>query len=321
MAISPLGYYYVADTLNNRLQVFTAAGAFNRKLGDLGTQSGYFNQPEGVGVDRLGLVYVADTQNHRVQVFDNGLRFLGQLGTTGSAGTDTTQLNYPRDVQVGVDGRIFVLDSLNYRVQIFNRLRQYVGTLGSFGEQPGQLKLAFAVNPVANSSQVYVADTYNHRIQLIDTAVDGDRDGMDDLWESRNGLNNLDGFDWASDLDGDGVSAIGEFRLQINPLLLDTDGDETSDGLELLLGWNPADPQYGLLRVTGFRATDPLGVIVRYMTEAGGTYRVESSPELLAPAWSLEPASELTVSVSGIRAYTNAPAAPRVKYYRAVRVR
>ena len=67
-------YVYVADTANNRIQVFTANGTYITKWGKYGGPSGNgtFNQPTGIAVDPLsGNVYVADTANNRIQVFSN----------------------------------------------------------------------------------------------------------------------------------------------------------------------------------------------------------------------------------------------------------
>jgi hypothetical protein len=46
--------------------------------------------------------------------------------------------------------------------------------------------------------------------------VDADKDGMDDAWESRNGLDPTTN-DRTRDADGDGVTAIGEYRSGTSP--------------------------------------------------------------------------------------------------------
>ena len=68
------GNVYVADTLNNRIQVFTLMGVFLRQWGNTGTGTGEgeLNQPADVATDAGGDVYVADTWNHRIQVFSAG---------------------------------------------------------------------------------------------------------------------------------------------------------------------------------------------------------------------------------------------------------
>jgi DNA-binding beta-propeller fold protein YncE len=75
VAASPSGQIYVADTGNNRLQEFTFAGRFLRRMGHnggdgtAGSAPGEFSTPYGVGVDCRGNLYVTDEGNDRVQVF------------------------------------------------------------------------------------------------------------------------------------------------------------------------------------------------------------------------------------------------------------
>ena len=74
IAIDPAaGRLYVAEFLNNRVQVFDLDGNFIDKWGSLGSGNGQFVQPAGIAVDANGLVFVGDTNNGtggRVQIFD-----------------------------------------------------------------------------------------------------------------------------------------------------------------------------------------------------------------------------------------------------------
>ena len=63
--------------------------------------------------------------------------------------------------------------------------------------------------------------------------VDGDGDGMQDFWEAANGLDPNDPSDADGDLDGDGLSNLGEFELGSNANIADTDGDWVNDGFEV----------------------------------------------------------------------------------------
>src|SRR5215212_4457274 len=45
---SSSGNVYVADTANNRIQVFSSNGSFVSKWGEYGTSDGSFNSPEGI---------------------------------------------------------------------------------------------------------------------------------------------------------------------------------------------------------------------------------------------------------------------------------
>jgi tripartite motif-containing protein 71 len=84
LAYSPLGivffenHVYVADTGNDRVQVFTAGGAFVRGWGVPGAGNGQFSGPRAIAADpRKRLIYVLDSGNFRVQVFTPLGRFRG----------------------------------------------------------------------------------------------------------------------------------------------------------------------------------------------------------------------------------------------------
>ena len=79
MAFAPDGSFYVADSRNNRILHFDAAGRFLEQWGQRSgnirnnpnpsAPAGTFNEPWGVAVGPDGSVYVTDTWNYRVQKF------------------------------------------------------------------------------------------------------------------------------------------------------------------------------------------------------------------------------------------------------------
>ncbi len=71
LAVDKEGNLYVADTMNDRIEVFDADGMFIRTWGKNGDGPGYFARPKGVAVDNDGHVWVADGMQDRVQVFTN----------------------------------------------------------------------------------------------------------------------------------------------------------------------------------------------------------------------------------------------------------
>ena len=60
---------YVADTFNQRVQVFDQTGRFLLEWGSTGLDPGEFRHPWDLAVDATGNVYVTDRFNHRVQKF------------------------------------------------------------------------------------------------------------------------------------------------------------------------------------------------------------------------------------------------------------
>jgi sugar lactone lactonase YvrE len=83
VAVDKEGNLYVADTLNNRIEIFDADGAFLRTWGKNGDGPGYFARPKGVTIDSDGHVWVADGMQDRVQVFTNEGQLLISMGGHG----------------------------------------------------------------------------------------------------------------------------------------------------------------------------------------------------------------------------------------------
>lgn len=63
------GFIAVADSGNNRIQMFYPDGRFFSAFGTWGTGEGQLKQVEGVAITDDGKVVVTDRENHRVQIF------------------------------------------------------------------------------------------------------------------------------------------------------------------------------------------------------------------------------------------------------------
>jgi sugar lactone lactonase YvrE len=83
VAVDADGNLFVADTWNNRIQVFDADGKFIRAFGKAGDSPGYFARPKGIAVDSDGHVWVADAIQDRVQVFTPEGQLLIWMGDHG----------------------------------------------------------------------------------------------------------------------------------------------------------------------------------------------------------------------------------------------
>ena len=62
---------YIADCLNNRIQMLTIEGKFLHKFGKEGSGQGQFKYPRGVVVDLRNRVIVSDRDNNRVQIIQS----------------------------------------------------------------------------------------------------------------------------------------------------------------------------------------------------------------------------------------------------------
>jgi len=83
VAVDQEGNLYVADTLNNRIEIFDADGRFISTFGKAGDGPGYFSRPKGVAIDSDGHIWVADGMQDRVQVFNKEARLLISFGGHG----------------------------------------------------------------------------------------------------------------------------------------------------------------------------------------------------------------------------------------------
>jgi DNA-binding beta-propeller fold protein YncE len=88
----------------------------------------------------------------------------------GSAGIEPGQFTNPRNIALGLDGSLFIADTNNHRIQHMSADGTLINTWGAFadlskGDAPGGTFFepwGIAVGP---DGTVYVADTWNHRIQ------------------------------------------------------------------------------------------------------------------------------------------------------------
>jgi len=106
LAVSPGGWFVVADTQNHRLQYFTLSGGCLDLLGAKGAAPGQFREPSGVALAADGTLAVADTWNGRIQL-------LGPGGSVRIVGKD---LFGPRGVAWTDDGSLLVADTGNRRL-------------------------------------------------------------------------------------------------------------------------------------------------------------------------------------------------------------
>ncbi|NUM46392.1 MAG: SMP-30/gluconolactonase/LRE family protein, partial [Anaerolineales bacterium] len=89
----------------------------------------------------------------------------------GSPGTAPGQFNHPRNLTVAPDGTIFVADADNHRIQHLNPDGSVIATWGTYADvlqgsaPPGTMNQPWDVALSPDGKFLYVADTWNHRIQ------------------------------------------------------------------------------------------------------------------------------------------------------------
>jgi tripartite motif-containing protein 71 len=203
---SSLGRVYVADTNNNRIEVFDTAGTFLGKWGSwcdminglncntsapgaVSPGDGQFYWPFSIEVNQIShIVYIADSHNSRIEVFNSKGVYLGKWGSLGSK---ESQLKQPYGITIDSKGDIYVADSGNNRVQKFDAFGNFITTWGSLCSLPsmfgcqdpdgplgklqigdGQFQVPYGIavenSPSSQYARVFVADSANHRIQVFE---------------------------------------------------------------------------------------------------------------------------------------------------------
>lgn len=116
VAVDKDGNVFVADTWNDRIQVFDADGQFIRTFGRAGDGPGYFARPKGIAIDSDGHLWVADQVQDRVQVFTPEGRLLIYMGGHGLL---PGQFQSVVNITIDKNNRVLTTEQMPGRLQIF----------------------------------------------------------------------------------------------------------------------------------------------------------------------------------------------------------
>ena len=299
---------YIADSGNDRIQIIDVDGncgsdelandvCFVDEFGTSGNGEGEFDNPLGLVLDSGSqYLYIADTNNNRIQIIDvdgncddnddeylaNDICFVDEFGGSGNG---EGEFDLPSGLALhNNDDLLFVADSDNNQIQVINidgncsgavELADdicFVDEFGEVGDDDGEFKSPSGLAIDSSNDLLYIADTDNERIQIID--VDGNCSGSDELaddicYEDKFGsVGNDDGeFDMLSALvlnKGDDLLYVADTdnnRIQILTLSesgSSSDAPDRPTNLEaypistssIFITWDVADPDE---KVTGYK--------------------------------------------------------------------
>lgn len=180
---------YVTD-FNARVQVFDENGKFKFKIGGIGSGDGQFTKTSSISIGKYGVsgygprgilvldemnrVYVCDTFKNRVHIFEKSGKFLTSFGKE--------ILSYPVSIARYSNSEIVVL-SEGGRLDFFTFDGVYTRSFGesggpilrfntiNFSEDFYKKDLGKFLKPSAvyvKDKKIYITDTFNHRIQIIE---------------------------------------------------------------------------------------------------------------------------------------------------------
>ena len=183
---------YVADTDNHRIRTIDLAG------GVVGTLAGTGEQARGLGgrggpalqtalsspwdlVIADGVLFVAMAGPHQVWAFDTDTRRIGPWAGTGREGRQDgsrweSAFAQPSGITASDDGRLYVADSETSSIRAIDRRTDAVETvvgldLFELGDVDGvgdEVRLQHPLGVTAWKGLLYVADTYNHKVKVLD---------------------------------------------------------------------------------------------------------------------------------------------------------
>ncbi len=203
--IGPKGEMYVADSGNDRVQIFKADWTYDNMFGESGSGEGQFRNPSAVAVNSSGNIYVADTRNKKLKAFSSDGMFLFAVGpefggitlaspvsavcdenknvyildsvlkkviVTDSMGKflrawdDSGNLQDPASLVYDGKGFFYILDRGTYNVKIFDK--NGIFTSSFFAKGRGERELWDPQDLAFRNDKIYVSDRENARILAFD---------------------------------------------------------------------------------------------------------------------------------------------------------
>lgn len=161
-ALPELKRLYVVDTGDQSLKIFSYEGSLLFTSSVAADGSPLLNYPSFASATADGQVLVNDCLNYQIKRFDADGHLLGAFGQEGDG---PGAFSRPKGVAVDSEAHVYVVDNLFDNIQIFDSDGQVLLALGSAGNSRGQFWSPTGID--IHSDTIYVADTHNHRIQIL----------------------------------------------------------------------------------------------------------------------------------------------------------
>lgn len=160
------GWFYVLQSPASAISIFNSEWTFLHQISPFYEHLGV-REPAAIvdmAQDRHGRMYFLSEQWGRVFVYGENKEFLFGFGEKGG---DTGKLARARGIAIdSKNNRVYISDYLRHTILVYNLEGQWLYEIGGRGTRPGYFFYPSSVC-VDNSGILYVADTFNHRVQIF----------------------------------------------------------------------------------------------------------------------------------------------------------
>lgn len=117
------GSLYVADSMNNRINVYDLEGKFIKALPKLSTdkKKGKLYVPRGIAFDKAGNLYTVEGMAHKVTGLNPNGEVLLEITKSETVGDEPQDIYLPTDVTFDEIGRLYVLEHAYKRVLVYKQ--------------------------------------------------------------------------------------------------------------------------------------------------------------------------------------------------------
>jgi sugar lactone lactonase YvrE len=193
LAVDSRGNLYIADQSNNRVRKIDLTTGIMTTVAGTG-ETGYTGDgvpatetgvsgPSGLALGPEGDLYIADTFSGRIRRVDPATGIIstvagdgGEYRFSGLPNEFSTSLSRPYGIALDRAGNLLITDSDSHLIRRWDRKKKIITRLAGSGQAQfagdggdplaGSLNYPFGVL-VDGAGNVYIADTFNHRIRLI----------------------------------------------------------------------------------------------------------------------------------------------------------
>jgi len=200
---------FVADTFNNLIRAITAGGVTSRILGDIldhdenGFPQGFYrdgtiyetllNRPTAGLLTDDGRLFIVDSQNHVIRMIEGNevYTLAGRYEGFADGAFEAAKFNNPTDIAAYAEGKFIIADTANHSIRLLDDDGN-VSTIAGICDEPGfidgplseaRFNSPMGVAVSQDGERIFVADTGNHLIRVIEDGMVSTLAGTPNLYE------------------------------------------------------------------------------------------------------------------------------------------